>query len=222
MDFGRVKKSIGEGGAEIFFYDVPKSMQDDWNKRNKARVMKRAWNRARHAAEKFGGKASEYMWGEQGTLASAWKSEKRLAKTEIEIKPTSGGSGGTISESDIKYNILVDVLRDAQDYSGESGGAALESINGSNFIEYLEDIREEIGVEKLIENVEKAMSTVNKLAALLSDLVRAHYDPEYAAWAGGLENFKSALRSVEQAVSGSSDGELVGLFNFGRRVSRII
>ena len=212
MDFGKVRKSIGEGGTEIFFYDVPKSMQNDWNKKNKARVMKRAWNRARHAAEKFGGKASEYMWGEQGALANAWKSEKRLTKTTIKVEPTS--SGGTISESDIKYNILVDVLRDAQNYGGEGGGAAMESMNGSNFLEYLEDIREEIGVEQLIKNVETAMGTVNKLAALLSDLVRAHYDPEYAAWAGGLENFKSALRSVEQAVSGSSDGELVGLFDF--------
>lgn len=212
MDFGKVRKSIGEGGTEIFFYDVPKSMQNDWNKKNKARVMKRAWNRARHAAEKFGGKASDYMWGKEGALANAWKSEKRLTKTTIKVEPTSSGSA--ISESDIKYNILVDVLRDAQNYGGESGGAAMESANGSNFLEYLEDIREEIGVEQLIKNVETAMSTVNKLAALLSDLVRAHYDPEYAAWAGGLENFKSALRSVEQAVSGSSDGELVGLFDF--------
>lgn len=214
MDFGRIKKSIGEGGETVFFFDVPKSMQNDWNKKNKARVMKRAWNRAQHAAEKFGGKASDYMWGKEGALANAWKSEKRLTKTKIKVEPTGGGSGATISESDIKYNILIDVLRDAQNYGGESGGAALESINGSNFLEYLEDIREEIGVEKLIKNIETAMGTVNKLAALLSDLVRAHYDPEYAAWAGGLENFKSALRSVEQAVSGSSDGELVGLFDF--------
>lgn len=217
MDFGKVRKSIKEGGAEVFFLDFSEKAKSDFSKSNKKRVMKRAWNRARRAAEKFGGKASDYMWGAEGAVANAWKSEKRLVKPSIELKryneEDDADKDGDITEAEIKYNILTSVLEDAQAYSGTTTGAIMENDNGSAFLEYLEDVRKDIGVEKLISNVEKEMS-VNSLAKLLEELVRAHYDPTYASWATGTENFKSELRKIEKAVEGASSDSLVNVFDF--------
>lgn len=202
-------KSGSKSGGKIYIYSSKKASNEQ-----KRRVMKRAWNRARRAAEKYGGKASDYMWGENGALANAWKSEKGIYKDRYDVTPIDANSDGEISKDEIKYNMLVAVLEDAQNYSGTTAGAIMENDNGSKFLEYLEDVRKRIGVEAIIANIEKTMSSVNSLAKLLAELVRAHYDPTYASWATNTENFKSELRKIAQAVEGETSDSLVNEFDF--------
>lgn len=207
-DIHGVSDNPQQAMADLFKF-MEKEMAKERKKESASRVMKRAWRRAKAAAEKFGGKASEYI---RETMKSAWKTERRVFPTKPK-KPTKQASAGPISESSIKLNVLYDVLRDAQTYgdSHDSNGATLESMNAGNLLEFLYDLEEEKGADWIIKQIESSGKTVYQLAETMERIVRGHYDDEYARWAGGSEAFKQALRDLEMALAGTNSN-LVGKF----------
>lgn len=54
---------------------------------DKKAQMKRAWEIARKAAHRFGGTASDYMYGDEGAIAQAAAEAKGAAPIETEWKP---------------------------------------------------------------------------------------------------------------------------------------
>lgn len=199
--------SVIKAGDQEFVFEFGAEETKSLARERQRKVMKEAWRRARKGAEKFGGKAHEYI-SESMKIANRIVPKVSPRKVSVEREPGQT----TFTEYDAQYNVIVRVLRQAQQYEGRSGGAAMEVSNASSFLEYLEDLKAKIGVQAIIENLEKARSSANKLSKILAELVQAHYDDEYAKWAGGLENFKNKLREIERMLEGEQSGELVGQF----------
>lgn len=199
----------------------------------KSRIMKRAWRRAKAAAERFGGSASQYI---SSTMSSAWKSERRLASKDVRTKL----QGNKISElqkamnkqaadsvgvddtdeivgmlkATMELDQLEQIFNEAMDWGDESmtSGGALESINGANLLEFIEDVRSMYSDEEIMANINKSNLSISALKQLAQELTRAHYDDRYAKWAGGTERFKQDLKRFEQAITGVAGDELVNLF----------
>lgn len=225
--------------TEIIWNLGAEAVKEERNE-EKSRIMKRAWRRARKAAEKFGGSARDYM---SGTMSSAWKSERRLASKDVktklqgnkvtelqkainikeaesvEVDDTSDVTG--MLKATMQIDQLEQVLRDAMIYGDENdkSGSALEKKNAEKLLEFIEDLREEYGAPegdiKIIENLNSNNVSISAMKQWLSELTRAHYDDRYAKWAGGTEKFKDELRKISKVFT-NMDGAsgLLDLFDF--------
>lgn len=224
--------------TEIIWNLGAEAVKEERNE-EKSRIMKRAWRRARKAAEKFGGSARDYM---SSTMSSAWKSERRLAGNDIktklkgnkitelqkainkkeaesvEVDDTSDVTG--MLKATMQIDQLEQVLRDAMIYGDENdrSGSALEKNNARNLLEFIEDLRTEYGAPegdiKIIENLNSNNISISAMKQWLSELTRAHYDDRYAKWAGGVENFKDELRKIYKAFTNMDGDALLDLFDF--------
>jgi len=187
----------------------PKSTANSMRKR----VMNTAWRRAKFAAKRFGGKASDYI---SSTMKTAWETQRSITG---QVK--RGGdlakkkmAGEPMNASTAELNVLLGVLRDAQAYGdiNDSDGAVLESMNASRVLEFIEDLRLAYGDQWIVDNIKKSGKSIRQIAEDLVVIVRAHYDDAYASWAGGTENFKSALRQLQIALAGSAGEDLINIF----------
>lgn len=230
---------------------------------SKSRIMKRAWRRAKTAAMRFGGSARDYI---SSTMSSAWKSERRLASSDIRTRVKGKATkdliwraeehekainnlmekgysrqeamdilmdnekrktleaAGKINAEDLEMNAILNatmqidqleqVLRDAMKWGEEhdESGSALESINGANLLEFIEDVRSAYSDTEIMEFINASKLNITSLKQLASELTRAHYDDRYAKWAGGTEEFKQDLKRFQKALTGVAGDELVEMF----------
>lgn len=182
------------------------------NRSTQQAVMKRAWRRAKYAAKKFGGKASEYV---SFTMKSAWKTERRLSNS-YKVGKFKTPTGAPKSEASVQLDILEKTFKDAQRWGDEHDtlGAAMEGSNGSNFLEFIEDLRESVGDEALVKHIKEKGYDLYRLTMWAEELVQAHYDDRYAVWAGGTENYKAALRAFAKVMADDAEDDLLAMFNF--------
>lgn len=207
-------RSITVGKFE-FEFEIAEEAYKIATKERKSKVMKEAWRRARRAAEKFGGKASDYMWTGE-LLKKANEVIPKVARPDaINPKDLLGEEGEVpIDVYEAQYNVIYNAAVNLSKYSGTTGGAALEVQNANTIKEFLSDLKNEIGAKGIIENLNKAGKTVYEVTEKFSVLVQAHYDKTYAAWnieKNGTEAFKAELSELSKWLSGDSD-KLVNAF----------
>lgn len=174
-------------------------------------VMQRAWRRARAAAKRFGGSPKDFI---SETMRTAWKTQRSVGGAVKKAVGDVQKSKEPLNQAKAELAVLIGVLRDAQIYgdTGDSDGAVLESMNASRLIEFIEDLRIEYGEQWIIDNIKNSGKSVHQIAEDLVVITRAHYDDAYAAWAGGTENFKQALRDLERALAGAAGSYLTEMF----------
>lgn len=171
-----------------------------------AHVMKRAWSRARRAAEKFGGKASDYI---RETMKSSWETEKKFYKHEKITPKQTDKKGNAISVSEMKLSILYQTLDKCESIAdlSENDGASLEQNNINRIRDYLDELERDQtkGADWIIKQIEKSGKSVYLLADMIEKIVIGHYDDVYAKWAHGTEAFKQALRDLDEALTGTNN-----------------
>lgn len=200
--------SIKMGDFE-FIFNVEEGIVKNQRRERQRKVMQEAWRRARRGAERFGGKASDYI-GE--AMKQAAKVVPQVKSPEISEKDVLGEGGKEpITTAEAEFNVLYNAVSSLSNYLGDTGGAALEVQNANNFKEFLSDLKSEIGAEGVIENLRKAGKSVYEVTQMFQVLVQAHYDHVYASWAGGTETFKNELRKVSEWLAGDSS-RLVDMF----------
>lgn len=178
-----------------------------------AHVMKRAWSRARRAAEKFGGKASDYI---RETMKSSWETEKKFYGHKGTTPKNTDKNGSPISVNDMKLSILYQVFDRCESFadSSDGSGSSMEQENINRIRDYIDELQrdKDKGADWIIDHIEKSGKTVYQLADMIERIILGHYDEVYSRWAGGTEAFKQALREIEEALSGTNDNTLMNKF----------
>ena len=196
-------------------------------------VMARAWKIAKAGAEKYGGKASDYI---QTSMRMAWSAQTGIytplktvsgdanAPSEKDLEEQFGEKAKAVREGYVYMQQIIASLEDYENYTGlvsEGAGIAIQA-SAATLLHMIKTAVENEANKNGGDNMEAYATIYNKIKDVIgkrqfeeemAHLIQATYDDLYSSWAyGGGGQGAAAYKAKIEAISSVLGGEVMMMF----------